>query len=220
MMAGIAERVIVPEVLDEAHPADARLNLKDLARINRYFGGYRILKNLIGQFARTGESFSVLDVGAASGDMGRALREKYPHAAVTSLDYRGYHLAEAAEPKVVGDAFRLPFADRSFDIVFCSLFLHHFRDEDVVNLLAGFRRVARRAVCAIDLDRGPFAYHFLPATHWLFRWHWITLHDGPISVGAAFKREELLRLARQAGLLHARVRVHRPWARLSVAAAL
>ena len=212
------QRVIVPELLEHAEPSVARESLRDLVWINRYLGGYGILRKIVAEFAGPTDRFSMLDVGAASGDMGAALRRSHPYAAITSFDRKPEHLAEAAHPKLVGDAFRLPFADRSFDFVFSSLFLHHFSNEEIVKLLADFRAIARRAVLAIDLDRGPFAYHFLPATKWLFGWHAITLHDGPVSVQAAFKRDELLSLARSAGLTKARVTVHRPWARLSLVA--
>jgi SAM-dependent methyltransferase len=210
-------RVIRPELLDDADPAEARPSLQDLTRINKYLGGHRVLRQLMTAVVSTWhEPFSVLDVGAASGDMAREICSAYPNAKVTAFDYRLEHLAPAAQPKVVGDAFRLPFRLGSFDIVFCSLFLHHFADSQVVELLSAFRVLARRAVCVIDLDRGPFSYHFLPATRWLFGWHPITLHDGPASVAAGFKRQELEALAKAAGLQEPRVAVHRPWGRLSL----
>ena len=214
----LTQRVILPELLDDAPLDRARRSLHDLVRINRYFGGYRILRRIVGELARTDEEFTFLDVGAASGDMGSALRRVFPRARATSLDYRGAHLSEAAPPKLIGDAFRLPVARGSFDFVFSSLFLHHFEDDAVARLLESFGAVARRAVLAIDLERGPFAYRFLSATRWLFGWDPITLHDGPISVGAGFKRAELLALANRAGLADAKVRIHRPWARLSLVA--
>jgi Methyltransferase domain len=212
------ERSIVPEMLDHA-PADvARASLRDLERINRYLGGYYVVGKIFGGVAKRSDRFSVLDVGAASGDMGAAIRRRFPRAQVTSLDYKADHLVQAADPKLVADAFRLPFRPASFDFVFSSLFLHHFTNEQVVELFNSFRTVARRAVLAIDLDRGPLAYHFLPNSRWLFGWHAITIHDGQISVNAAFKRAELLSLAVRAGLGRADVRVHRPWSRLSLVA--
>ena len=99
-------------------------------------------------------NFRCLDMGAASGDMGAALRRSFPRATVTSLDRKPDHLEHAALPKLVGDAFRLPFAEGSFDFVFSSFFLHHFSDEEIVRLLASFGGIARRAVLAIDLERG------------------------------------------------------------------
>ena len=214
------QRLIVPEILDHAPPEEARANLNDLVRINRYFGAYGIFRGMMRELVDPNESFSLLDVGSASGDMGAALREGHPRAVVTAMDYKYSHLTGAAEPKLVADAFQLPFGVASFDYVFSSLFLHHFSNEQIVELLANFKQVARRAVLAIDLDRGPLAYHFLPKTRWLFRWKSITLHDGPISVQAGFKKDELLGLARRAGLDRASVSVHRPWARLSLVAPL
>lgn len=216
--AAFSQRVIVPEMLDHAPPDVTRASLRDLARVNRYLGGYYVLGRLMASVARPADGFSVLDVGAASGDMGAAIRRRYPHARVTSLDYKADHLVQAADPRLVADAFRLPFRPASFDFVFSSLFLHHFTDDEVVELFRSFRLVARRAVLAIDLERGALAYHFLPRSRWLFGWHDITINDGQISVAAAMKKHELRALAVRAGMNGAQVRVHRPWARLSLVA--
>jgi hypothetical protein len=213
-----SQRVIVPEMLDHAPPDVARASLRDLERINRYLGGYLVLRDLFMGVVGPQDAFSVLDVGAASGDMGAAIRKRFPGARVTSLDYKTDHLEHAADPKVCANAFCLPFRPASFDFVFSSLFLHHFTNDQVVELFRSFRATARRAVLAIDLDRGPLAYHFLPNTRWLFGWHDITINDGQISVEASFKRDELAAVAARAGLANARVRVHRPWSRLSLVA--
>jgi ubiquinone/menaquinone biosynthesis C-methylase UbiE len=212
------ERIVEPEILDHAGPEDTRECLRDLARLNRYFGGHSVLRGILSGFAGAGDAFSLLDVGAASGDSGAAIRRGYPLAEVVSLDRLFSHLDRADHPKLAADAFHLPFRPASFDFVFSSLFLHHFSNDEIVQLLSGFRRVARRAVLAIDLDRGPFAFQFLPATQWLFGWNRVFVHDGKISVQAALKQKELHQLATRAGLANARVRVHRPWSRLSLVA--
>jgi len=212
------QRVIVPEELDRASPQEASPALADLVRVNRYFGGHRILHKIVSQVAQPGEEFSMLDVGAASGDIGAALRSRYPRATVVSLDRCLFHLDPAAPPKIVADAFQLPFGAASFDFVFSSLFLHHFSDDQIVELLASFKKLARRAVLAIDLERGPLAFRFLPATRWLFDWSRMFVDDGLLSVQAAFKKNELLALATRAGLAPARVSTHRPWGRLSLVA--
>jgi len=217
-MPASRERSIQPERLDHASPQETSESLLDLERINRYFGGYAVLRTVAAELVRPQDSFSLLDVGSASGDMGAELRRRYPRAEVTSLDKRDLHLANAAPPKLVGDAFQLPFGPRSFDFVFSSLFLHHFSNDQVVDLFESFKNVARRAVLAIDLERGPLAYHFLSTSRWLFGWRPITVSDGQISVNAGFKQQELLALAMRAGLTQARVTVHRPWARLGLVA--
>jgi SAM-dependent methyltransferase len=214
----IAERRIVPELLDQAPDDEAAASLQDLVKINRYLGGYLTLRSLMARVAPRGDRFSLLDVGAATGDMGAKIRTWYPKVEVTCFDYKFSHVATAPGLRVVGDAFSLPFAPASFDFVFSSLFLHHFDDDAIVQLLSEFRLLARKAVLTIDLERGPFAYRFIPRTRWLFGWAPITLHDAPASVASAFEAAELAALAERAGLINPEVRVHRPWARLSLAA--
>lgn len=211
-------RILKPELLDTLSPEAARPSLADLVRLNRDFGGHGVLRRLLHPLASPTEPFSLLDIGAASGDMGAAVRELYPQVTVTSLDYLPSHLAAAPPPRVAGDAFHLPFRPKSFDFALCSLFLHHFTNDQVVELLASFGAAARRAVIVIDLERNPIPYFFLPATAWLYRWNKITLHDGPISVEAAFRPGELRELAVRAGLHNAEVRMHRPSFRISLVA--
>jgi SAM-dependent methyltransferase len=214
----LGKRLILPELLDRLPPEQARASLHDLTRINQRWGGHSTLRALLRETVPDGQTFSILDVGAASGDMGACIRQWYPAAKVTSLDYLESHLAGSAGPKVAADAFRLPFRPASFDYVFCSLFLHHFRDEDVVRLLRDFGTVARRAVLVIDLERNPIPYYFISWSRLLLGWDPVTVHDGAISVEAAFRRKELEGLARQAGLRNPRARTFRPAFRIGLAA--
>jgi hypothetical protein len=210
-----SRRRIEPEILDDQPPEAGAPSLRDLVRINRFLGGHEALRKAFRRVAPDGP-FTVLDIGSATGDSGNVIRAAYPRAIVTSLDYKLHHVQHAHGPKLVADAFRLPFGSRSFTFVYCSLFLHHFEDDAVVQLLSGFREVAEQAVIVNDLERHVLPYWFLPATRWLFGWDRITLHDGPISVQAAFRRAELERLAERAGLREVRARVHRPAFRITV----
>jgi len=209
-------RLIQPELLDHAEPEEARLNLADLVRINRRFGGHSTAARLLSRVVQPADSFTMLDVGAASGDTARYLTSLYPKAKITSLDYNPVNAEAAPHPKLIADAFALPFRFQTFDFVFSSLFLHHFSDEQVVNLLHGFYSIARQAVLIIDLERHILPYCFLPATKALLKWNRLTVHDGVISVRAAFTREELEKLARAAGIARVRVEAHRPAFRLSM----
>ena len=213
----LGKRLILPELLDTLPEDQARASLRDLVRINRYWGGHSTLRSLLRETVPDGP-FSVLDVGAASGDMGACIRRWYPAATVTSLDYVESHLAASMGQRVTGDAFRLPFLPGSFDYVFCSLFLHHFADDKVVELLRNFGEVARKAVLVIDLERNPIPYYFIAWSRPLLGWDPVTVHDGAISVEAAFRRRELEDLARQSGLRNPRARVFRPAFRIALVA--
>ncbi|HSP68693.1 MAG TPA: methyltransferase domain-containing protein [Bryobacteraceae bacterium] len=214
----LGKRLILPELLDSLPREQARASLGDLVRINRRWGGHSTLRRLLAETVPAAGKFSVLDVGAASGDMGACMRQWYPGSAVTSLDYAESHLEGASGTRIAGDAFRLPFRRGSFDYVFCSLFLHHFTDEQVIALLKGFGEVARTAVLVIDLERNPIPYYFIAWSRPLLGWDPVTVHDGAISVEAAFHREELEELARRAGLRNPRARVYRPAFRIAMSA--
>lgn len=214
--SGWSGRVLEPEWLECAGPAHADRNLCELARINRWFGGHRALLRMMKDVVDPAEHFSVLDVGAGSGDMGKCLSRHFRNVKVVSLDHRLVHLRNAASPRVVADALRLPFAKHAFDFVLCSSVLHHFPDCQVVDMVSTLRHFARRALLLLDLERHPLAYHFLPFTRRILGWGPLTVHDGSASVAAAFRLEELVSLTRAAGAEVAIGRRHRPWFRVSV----
>ncbi len=202
-------RKIVPELLDSAPPDEMAANLDDLQRINRFFGGRQTLRSVLRPLARPG--LSILDIGAASADHAAAL----PDARVVSLDLSEAHLRRGHGARVAADAFALPFAPRSFDLVMANLFLHHFENDAIVSLLQNFAAIARIGVIVNDLERSRLAWCFLPLTAPVLGWNRITLHDGPVSVAAGFRPAELAELFQSAGLPGATVRRHHPWFRLS-----
>jgi hypothetical protein len=208
-------RVLRPELLECADSVLADGNLRDIARINSWFGGYRTLHRVLKHLVPLRKQFSILDVGAASGDMGKFIRQRFRNAMVVSLDHRIFHLRGAQGPRVAGDAFQLPFLPKTFDFVLCSSVLHQFSDCEVIDLIAELRRFARRALIVLDLERHSLAYHFLPLTRRLFGWSALTVHDGPVSVAAGFLPEELAHLAYVAVASRVAVQRHWPCFRLS-----
>jgi 2-polyprenyl-3-methyl-5-hydroxy-6-metoxy-1,4-benzoquinol methylase len=203
------------ELLDSA-AAEAEQNLRDIARINRWFGGHRTLVRLLRRFFGLEDRFSLLDVGAATGDMGHFVQERFRHAKVVSLDRRPLHLKTATTPRIAADALALPFANASFDLVMCSSLLHHFSNNEVITLLRGMCRVARRAVIVLDIERHLLAYFLLTLTRPLFRWSELSVHDGCASVEAAFRCSELGSLAHALAPIDVLVKRHKPWFRLSM----
>jgi hypothetical protein len=217
-MFGFSKRLIEPEMLEQAEPADARVNLQELVVLNKRFGGHSTIRKLFQEAALKQEPFTLLDVGAASGDSGQLIGELCPQAQIINFDRSVLNLTNAPYPKVVGDAFMMPFAAGAFDYVFCSLFLHHFTDDVVIELLRHFGSIARRGVLVCDLERNVMPYLFMAVSKPVFRWHRITVHDGKKSFRAALSAPELLRLAHAAGLPNPSVKVNRPAFRLTLVA--
>jgi len=211
-----SQRLIQPELLDHLPPDQARPNLADIARLNRNFGGHSVVRKTLRQALGAIDRFTLLDVGCASGDIARMIRESYPAARITCLDCNQLNLESAPPPKLQADAFSLPFRSETFDFVLSAMLLHHFTDENVTVLLRELYRVARKALLICDLERRLIPYIFLPATKLLFRWTHVTVHDGVRSVRASFRPKELLMLASDAGIKHSKVQVHRPAYRVSL----
>jgi ubiquinone/menaquinone biosynthesis C-methylase UbiE len=215
-------RVYIEELLDlgEGTDDDVAQNLADLRRINRFLGGQRIILGALAALTRDAglRELSLLDVGTGSADIPGAVADWCrAHAIVsniTALDLseRNLRIARAClgiheEVQLVrGDSLRLPFADRSVDVVTASLFLHHFEDAEVERLLADFARVARRAVIINDLVRNLVPYWFARLSGPLLATSYLTRYDGPASVLRGFTVREMAGLAERAGLKRVRVR--------------
>ncbi len=101
-------------------------------------------------------------------------------------------------------------SDPPFDIVYCTLLLHHFSDRDAVEILAAMKRLARRAVLVDDLQRTRLGWFLAVVGCQLLSRSPIVHFDGPQSVRAAFTCEEALGLARAAGWPTPMLRKHWP----------
>jgi 2-polyprenyl-3-methyl-5-hydroxy-6-metoxy-1,4-benzoquinol methylase len=93
-----------------------------------------------------------------------------------------------------------------YDVLTCSLFLHHLSDSDAVTLLRKMRDAARSAVVVNDLTRGPLTLGLVTLGSRLLSRSPVVLFDAPASVRAAFTPAELRGLAKAAGLDGATVR--------------
>ncbi len=227
------KRIYEEELLDagEGTDDDVARSLSDLRRINRFLGGKKVVLRALSSCLAAGsaEEVSLLDVGTGSADIPIAVAERLrlrglkTFIAAVDLSERHLRISRArlgvsSEVHLVrADSLKLPFPARSFDFVTASLFLHHFRDEDVVRLLADFGRIARRAVIVNDLVRNLVPYYFTRIAFPLLGTSFLTQNDGPVSVLRGFTAEEMNDLAERAGLKTRRVRRVFPY-RLSLVA--
>jgi ubiquinone/menaquinone biosynthesis C-methylase UbiE len=197
----------------------------ELQRVNRWLGDSRALRrSLLESVAAQGvKEFSVLDVGAGSGELLRftaawAEKEKKT-ATLVGLEFNersaGAIVTESQEwpniGSVRGDALSLPFANDSFDYVMCSLFTHHFRENEIVKILREMQRVARKEIVVIDLHRHPIAYTFYTTLGRLFLYNRLIREDGALSILRGFKPDELRALGEEAGLKDVRVERRFPY---------
>lgn len=197
----------------------------ELQLVNRWMGDAHTLKSTLFKEVALEQlkEFSVLDVGAGSGEL---LRVTATWARETGRTVRavGLELNERSAESILeeslefpeissvrGDALSLPFADADFDYVICSLFTHHFGNEQVVQILREMSRVARRQIIVIDLHRHPIAYLLYTTLGRLVLKNRLLRHDGALSILRSFKADELFELAKRAGLREAWVERHFPF---------
>ncbi len=198
--------------------------LVELRRVNRWLGDERALRNtLLKEIVRAGlQSFSVLDVGAGSGQLLRVAakwaRETDRTATLVGLELNqrsaGAILDGSREfpeiSSVQADGLVLPFGDGAIDYIIQSLTLHHFDDDGAVSILREMGRVAARGIFVIDLHRNPTAYFFYTTIGRLFLHNRLLREDGALSILKSFKPAEMEALGHQAGLGHVVVEKHFP----------
>lgn len=213
-----------PEILDGPliDAPSLRENLRDLALVNRLFGGAalsrRALLHLVatcnGGVPADGDpraTVRLLDVGTGGADIPEALlrwseRGRLPleieavdRAEVVALAREARGRRERLQLRVA-DGRDLPFPDRSFDVAHISLVAHHLEPDQLVRLLGELKRVSRLGVIVNDLQRSAFV--------WLASWlvlrlltrNAVTRHDGPLSVRRAYRPAELAVLATRVAL--------------------
>lgn len=208
-------RIDDPELMDNTGiaPDIVRNNLNDLRRVNSFLGGVKLtiegLEHLTADF-EPGDEIAMLDVATGAVDIPKQLlpwaQERGLIPRIVATDINPESLAIAAEnvpPEIqlaVADGRNLPFPDKSFDIVLCSLALHHLDPDDAVQMLSEMNRIARHGVVVNDLVRCWHGY----MGAWLFS-RMLTppgslgRHDAPCSVRRAYTRREMVNMAKEAG---------------------
>lgn len=226
MFEKFRQRSLEPENLDKGSytPEEYEGCLVELRRINEWLGDANALRDSLLKVIehRDLQSFSVLDVGAGSGELLRVAatwaRETKRSAFLVGveLNYRSAKaiLEESASfseiASVRANGLVLPFPDQTFDYVIQSLTLHHFDDAGAVNLLKEMGRVARRGIFVIDLERNPVAYFFYTTIGRLFLHNRLIREDGALSILKSFTPEELAEIGRRTGLANVKVEKHFP----------
>src|SRR5436190_4358577 len=201
-----------PEWMDRPQPVTAELvrDLHNLRQFNRYFGSYALVRHFLRRWIQPGAQVRVLDLGTGSGDIPRLVlgyaRRIGAKVRMEAIDQQESTLEiaqglSADYPEIDfkrGDI--LTFGeDGAYDIVLCSLVLHHFADEVAARVLEQCRQLSKRFVLVADLRRGwltSMGVYLL--TTFIFR-EPMTRNDARLSAARAFSFRELRSLAQRAG---------------------
>lgn len=221
------KRETKPERIDTGDYTDKEYKtfLREIRFINQRLGDRSALeKALLSEISKLDiKEFSVLDVGAGSGELlgviAEFARQNGRRCNLVGLDLNELSSLEIARESenypevnaVRGDAFRLPFGDGTFDFAICSLFTHHLTDEQIPTVLREMERVSRRGIVVIDLERNPIAWLLFNFFCFAYRISRLVRQDGSLSIRKGFQEGELAALANRAGLSNATVQRQMPY---------
>ena len=215
----------VLEMMDRPQPVSPELerDLKRIRQLNRWFGSYRLIGHFVRRWIKPGDQMRIVDLATGSGDIPRLIvdyaRNIGAKVEIDALDRQSATLEiarklSAAYPEIsYQETNILDWSPaEAYDIVLCTLVLHHFSDEDAVSVLRRCRESSRNFVLVSDLRRGFLAtVGVYLLTAFVFR-EPMTRYDARLSTKRAFSFSEMRKLAERAGWQnfgHTRFRVSR-----------
>jgi SAM-dependent methyltransferase len=194
---------------DDIPFADIKQNMRELDFINAKLGGHKItlegLKTMMRRMKKVSngkrEQLSILEIGCGGGDNLRVIRNycKRKNIAVqlAGVDINP-HCIEFARSRKENEGIEFMSADYKLtnpfpkpDIIFNSLFCHHFNDKEMMDILVWMKEHSRAGFFINDLHRHPFAYYSIKWLTGLFSKSYLVKNDAPLSVLRGFKKGEL-----------------------------
>ena len=208
MFINTTYRTNQPEIMDDFDMKGDVLKdaLDKIAKINQLLGGNKLtlegVENLLKKHPTT-KKITVIDVGCGNGDMLRTLAN-YLEAngimcALIGIDANKFTVDYAQKLSVhypnityrCENIFDESFEKLHYDIVLCTLTLHHFKDEEIVKLLSVFKTNAKLGIVINDLQRSSISYRLFQAMCFVFRLNNMSKEDGLVSILRGFKKPEL-----------------------------
>ena len=211
-----------PEIMDDFSLEGEVLReaLDKIAKINQLLGGNKLtlqgVKSLISRI-NTKKEVTIVDIGCGNGDMLRTLADyaakndlnfkligvdanpfTIQHAETLSKDYS--NISYQCE-----DIFDEKFKILKYDIVLCTLTLHHFKDKEIIDLISIFNKNASIGIIVNDLQRSAVSYRLFQAVCFVFGLNEMSKKDGLVSILRGFKKEELIDFSNKLGLKKYRI---------------
>ena len=199
----LKKRSFQKELLDgEGIPFHAiAQTMRELNTINTLLGGHAITLGGFKQLVKDKKEITVCEIGCGGGDHLVAIvkycQDNKIKIHCIGIDYNTECIAFAKQNVYLKDNTEFICSDYSKvsfesnpDIIFSSLFCHHFTDEELVLQLNWMKEHTKLGFFINDLHRNPIAYYLIK---WLTRWFsssYLVKNDAPLSVQRAFVRSD------------------------------
>ncbi len=210
----LSHRSYKKELLDgEDIPfSDIRQNMKELDVINTWLGGHAITISGFKQVLQNRKTVTVCEIGCGGGDNLLAIynwcQKNNISVQLTGIDFNADCISIARE--------RLPFAGTQFfssdykavdfghlkpDIIFSSLFCHHFSNEELQFMLQWMYRHSAAGFFINDLHRHYLAFYSIKILTGLFSKSYLVKNDAPLSVQRGFIKSDWEQLLQPSGIV-------------------
>ncbi|HEY8688827.1 MAG TPA: methyltransferase domain-containing protein [Chitinophagaceae bacterium] len=212
-MTDFSNRSYKKELLDrdDIPFADIQQNMKELEFINSRLGGHNITIAGFKKLAGERKNISVCEIGSGGGDNLNAIymhsSKKDIHIKFTGIDinadcivYAKKNTAIPDENFIVSDYKNVDFKNNKPDIIFSSLFCHHFRDEELITMMQWMKANSKLGFFINDLHRHSVAYYFIKLATKLFSRSYLVKNDAPLSVLRGFKKIEWENILDRSGI--------------------
>ena len=175
--------------------------LKEIDHINNWIGGKRYNLNILEKAVQSKSSFTIMDLGCGSGDLlksfckrMRRVGKKGKYIGVDAnpyiIEYARKNCADYDEIEFLCENVLDPnFRTKGTDIVNCCLFLHHFKNHQILKLLGKIKSDSNTVIIN-DLHRHPIAFHAIDVLTRMLSRSEMVKHDAKLSVARAFKKED------------------------------
>ena len=195
-------------------------NLKELDFINHHLGGHAIslsgLKKVIGKR----NEVTICEIGCGGGDNLRVLDQFCKKNRLVAdfigidINYECIKYAKVSTREIeacfITSDYKQVVFKKKPDIIFSSLFCHHFSEADLVEMLRWMQENSTAGFFINDLQRHPLAYYSIRFLVTLFSKSPLVKNDAPLSVLRAFNKEEWETLFKKAGIK--RFQINWKWA--------
>ena len=212
-MIDYKNRSLQKEILDQKNIPfeDIALNMKELDWINSNLGGHSITIEGFRKLLGVKKTISVCEIGCGGGDNLNALHkfciEENIKANFIGIDINKECVAFAKENSliknpefIVSDYKNVNFKNEKPDIIFSSLFCHHFTNKELIEMMKWMKENSTIGFFINDLHRHPIAYHFIKFTTKKFSKSYLVKNDAPVSVLRGFKKNEWKNILKNAGI--------------------
>ena len=198
-----------PEIMDDfsLEGEELRDALDKIAKINQLLGGNKLTLNglkLILPKGSKNDLITIIDVGCGNGDMLRKIADfglqngfSFKLIGVDANAFTVNHAVKLSESYknisyLCEDIFTMDLRKLDSDVIVCTLTLHHFKDDEIIQILNLFKISTKVGIVINDLQRSAVAYRLFQLLCLIFGLNRMSREDGLISILRGFKKQELI----------------------------